>query len=213
MTVYRPGCLARRTALVAMALGGLAVSVSGCSAPAANVGSSGSAGTVDSAAVPAPTGFSTRSAVRAATSQSCLPVRLVVPSIGIDESVAAMGTNSQGQIYPPPHTTIWYDRSVRPGQDGIAVIAGHVTYDGPDNFYRLNTVKDGAQIQIGCDSGRTLNVTVRRQASISKTALTTDQRVWGASSTPVVTLITCDIASKVVQGHHVNNYVVWATLT
>ncbi|MBB2893936.1 sortase domain-containing protein [Flexivirga oryzae] len=131
-------------------------------------------------------------------------------SIGITgEQIVAMGTNSQGQIYPPAHTTMWYDRSAQPGQDGISVIAGHVTYDGPDNFYNLRNVSVGTRVTVVCANDKVVNLEVTHMESIPKDKLTTDQRVWGGSSTPVVTLVTCDINSPMVAGHHLNNFVVW----
>ena len=49
--------------------------------------------------------------------------------------------------------------------------------------------------------------------SVPKNELTTDQRVWGGSSTPIVVLVTCDINSPMVAGHHLNNFVVWTKPT
>lgn len=121
-----------------------------------------------------------------------------------------MGTNAQGQIYPPARTTMWYNKSAQPGTDGISVIAGHVEYNGPDEFYNLDEVAPGAPVTITCTNGKTVSLRVTHKQSILKTKLTTDQRVWGGSSTPVVALITCDRNSQVVNQHHLNNYVVWA---
>jgi len=141
---------------------------------------------------------------------ACIPKSLTVSSIGINgEQVIPMGTNAQGQIYPPAHTTMWYDRSAQPGQDGISVIAGHVTYDGPDNFYNLRYVSVGTHVTVVCANNKVVNLAVTHMESVPKNKLTTDQRVWGGSSTPVVTLVTCDITSPMIAGHHLNNFVVW----
>lgn len=136
---------------------------------------------------------------------------MVIPSIGIDEPVVGLGLNAQGQIYPPKRTTMWYSGSVRPGQNGISVIAGHVTYEGPDNFYNLVKVSGGSQVMLKCRSGKSVRLRVTRTASILKTKLRTDQSVWGRSATPVVVLITCDPNSAVVKGHHLNNFIAWAS--
>lgn len=138
-----------------------------------------------------------------------MPTSIVARSIEVNEPVKALGLNAQGQIYPPPHTTMWYDKSPQPGTDGISVIAGHVTYDGPDNFYRLRDLSVGEKVELTCSGGRTMQLVVTSSASVTKVAATTDQRIWGGSDTPVIALITCDIKSKVVAGHHLNNYVVW----
>lgn len=170
---------------------------------------SGSTGANRPTVVPNPTDNSRPTAIAGTPGTGCVPTRVDVPSVGISEPIVAMGTNSQGQIYPPPRTTMWYDKSPQPGANGVAVVAGHVTYDGPDDFYELDRVKNGASVTVRCSNGRVLSWKVSEKQSVLKTALQTDQRVWGGSSTPVVALITCDRASKVVNGHHLNNYVVW----
>lgn len=170
---------------------------------------SGSTGANRPTVVPNPTDNSRPTAIAGTRGTGCVPTRVDVPSVGISEPIVAMGTNSQGQIYPPPRTTMWYDKSPQPGANGVAVVAGHVTYDGPDDFYELDRVKNGASVTVRCSNGRVLSWKVSEKQSVLKTALQTDQRVWGGSSTPVVALITCDRTSKVVNGHHLNNYVVW----
>ncbi len=174
----------------------------------ARSGSSGLKRGVSSVAVPR--GFSTFSVVPRAPA-GCAPTVLKVPSVGIDEDVHALGLNAQGQIYPPRRTTMWYTGSAVPGQDGISVIAGHVTYDGPDNFYHLINVAVGSSVSVQCASGALVRLRVVRTTSILKTRLQTDQSVWGSSPTPVVVLITCDPNSPVVTGHHLNNFIAWTT--
>lgn len=104
---------------------------------------------------------------------------------------------------------MWYTGSTVPGQAGISVIAGHVTYEGPDNFYNLNKVVPRGEVKLQCSSGGLLSLRVVRTASVLKTTLQTDQSVWGTSPSPVVVLITCDPSSRVVNGHHLNNFVAW----
>lgn len=172
--------------------------------------SKSSGSTHKASALPKPTSNSTPVSIANPAGAACIPKRLTVASVGIsDERVVPMGTNSQGQIYPPAHTTMWYNRSTQPGQDGISVIAGHVTYDGPDNFYNLRNVPVGATVTVTCTSNKVVRLQVTHKESVLKTKLTTDQRVWGGSATPVVTLVTCDIKSPMVSGHHLSNYVVW----
>ena len=100
---------------------------------------------------------------------------------------------------------------VTPGRPGIAVLAGHVTLNGPDVFYRLSSVPVGARITISYSDGSHREFVVTNKASVDKQALQNDPRVWGASSTPTVALVTCDAASGWANAqHHTNNYVVWA---
>jgi len=177
-------------------------------------GSSGTPSTVTKGGTPStvaePRGVSTAHG-GVASRAGCVPTALKIPSVGISEDVRALGLNAQGQIYPPRRTTMWYSGSALPGQDGISVIAGHVTYDGPDNFYNLVKVTPGAVVDLQCPSGSPVRLRAVRTASVPKTALQTDQSVWGSSPSPVVVLITCDLNSRVVKGHHLNNFVVWTS--
>lgn len=194
---------------------------SNSSAPATPTGSSEASGKPSSDAampattVPNPTGFSSpekpSTSGSAKAGKGCIPSSLDVPSVSIAESVRPLGLNSQGQIYPPKRTTMWYSGSPEPGAKGVSVIAGHISYDGPDNFYNLVKVKQGAAVTVRCDGGKTVSFKVQRIASTLKTKLQTDQSVWGPSSTPMVALITCDPRSPIVNGHHLNNFVAWAT--
>lgn len=197
----------------ALASGALATSTQGTSAGTSSAATSGSASHTSkrpSTTIARPTGNSKPVQIANPAGAACIPKSLTVSDVGIvDERVVPMGTNSQGQIYPPPHTTMWYNRSAQPGQRGISVIAGHVTYDGPDNFYNLRDVSIGTKVTVVCTNNKVVRLAVTHTESVLKTKLTTDQRVWGGSATPVVTLVTCDIKSPIVNQHHLSNFVVW----
>lgn len=139
-----------------------------------------------------------------------VPTHLKIPSIGFDKDVTGMGLTASGEISPPPGVTQWYDATVSPGRPGISVIAGHVTYNGPDVFADLEKVKVNDTIEVGYADGSHKGFVVTREKSVDKEALQHDQSVWGSSQSPVLALITCDAQSKLVGKHHVNNFVVWA---
>ncbi|KNX39213.1 sortase [Luteipulveratus halotolerans] len=144
------------------------------------------------------------------TSQA-VPTRLEMPTIGFDENLISRGVNSSGEINPPAGVPQWYNKSVKPGQDGISVIAGHVMYDGPDVFYKLDKLSVGDVVTVEFGDGKSRTFKVYAEESVDKRKLQTDPRVWGSSSKPVLALITCDAGSRVVGNHHVSNYVVWAS--
>ena len=154
------------------------------------------------------------SATRHPAPAKCYPTRVVISSLGINESIIPYGlsVDEDGQkvLEPPAQQTVWYDKSVLPGQKGISLIVGHVTYYGPSVFYKLGNIKKGANIRLNCNDGSSLRLTATTTASVDKGKLMTDQRVWGSSSTPVVAFVTCDIHSPMIKGHHTNNFVVWA---
>ena len=145
-----------------------------------------------------------------APAPSCRPTRMQAPAIGLTEPVQARGLSSEGKIFPPPHMTMWYDGSPEPGRPGVAIVAGHVTYDGPDDFYRLRDLRPGDAVTLTCAGGRSLPVRVTRTAAMTKQAATTDPRLWGPGDRPVVAFVTCDLTSPIVDGHHRDNVVVWA---
>lgn len=138
------------------------------------------------------------------------PAQLQMPTIGFDKAVTKLGLNAKGEINPPAGVVQWYDKSVSPGQPGISVIAGHVLYNGPDVFYKLDKLNAGDVVTVTYGNGAKKQFRVYAEEAINKKDLQKDPRVWGTSSTPVLALITCDSGSQVVQNHHVDNYVVWA---
>jgi LPXTG-site transpeptidase (sortase) family protein len=138
------------------------------------------------------------------------PASLKMPSIGFERAVTAMGVNKDGEINPPAGVVQWYDKSVVPGEKGISVIAGHVEYNGPDVFHKLDQLDKGDIVTVSYGDGSTKRFKVYAEEGVNKKKLQTDGRVWGSSKTPVLALITCDGQSRVVNQHHVDNYVVWA---
>src|SRR5205807_8229744 len=71
-----------------------------------------------------------------------IPVRLLIPSLGINSPTVPVGLMSDGSVGTPcdpakpsapcdTNATAWYQGSARPGQLGDAVIDGHVDWYGP----------------------------------------------------------------------------------
>src|SRR5918997_6984048 len=63
-----------------------------------------------------------------------VPVRLRIPAVGIDTALQSLGRNADGTVAVPtdPEVAGWYAEGPRPGQQGPAVILGHVdSTDGP----------------------------------------------------------------------------------
>ena len=75
---------------------------------------------------------------------SKLPVRLIIPSIGINASIESVGITPTGAMGTPkgPDTVAWYGLGPRPGEMGSAVIDGHSGWKDNvpavfDNLYLL----------------------------------------------------------------------------
>jgi Sortase domain len=121
------------------------------------------------------------------------PVRLVVPSIGVDTAVERVGLRADGTLQQPSgwHIAGWYTGSVRPGEVGPSVIIGHVdSVHGPAVFFRLRELRRGSVVVVDGSDGRPVTFVVDTAASYAKTNLPTNA-VYGATSLPELRLVTC----------------------
>jgi LPXTG-site transpeptidase (sortase) family protein len=138
-------------------------------------------------------------------------VWLEIPSIDVDHRVTARGLVG-GKINPSARQLIWFTGSgrVQPGKVGTAVIAGHIIANGvPDVFYHLDRLHKGSVVRLRDADGRTLKLTVVQTLTVDKTALQTNQTIWGGNTTVRrVALVTCDDALGLrPDGHRVANFV------
>jgi len=82
-----------------------------------------------------------------APAPTALPVRLVIPKIGLDAPVTVKGLDPNGAMQNPngPEDVAWYDFTARPGPGGNAVFPGHLDcHDyGPAVFARLREMTAG----------------------------------------------------------------------
>jgi sortase (surface protein transpeptidase) len=131
--------------------------------------------------------------------------------------IQAVGLTAAGLIEVPPlerHNTVgWYDRGPTPGQDGPAVLVGHVdTRSGPSVFAKLGQLKQGDKILVTREDRRLAVFLVDAVRSYPKTDVPADQ-VYGDFSRPGLRLITCGgdwIGGKT---GYADNVVVYASLT
>ncbi len=123
-----------------------------------------------------------------------LPIRVIIPSIGVDASVEQVGVTPEGLMANPvdPWNTGWYAPGTRPGWAGNAAIAGHVDYRGigPVVFWDLNKLAVGAEVLVVTDAGQTLRFIVRGSEYYAPdNAPLLD--IFGPTSTVNLNLITC----------------------
>lgn len=96
-----------------------------------------------------------------------LPVRLKIPTIGVDSAIEDALITTDGRMDVPAGTknVAWFALGPHPGRKGSAVIGGHFgRYEankGPTVFYRLDELKAGDKIYIVDDKGDTLAFQVR----------------------------------------------------
>jgi hypothetical protein len=122
------------------------------------------------------------------------PVRVRIPSIGVDASTAPVGVVPETRLLESPSDAItlgWYRHGPSPGQPGSALIAGHVDFGGRHGvFFELARLEPGATVTVDYEDGsaRTWRVIARRQ--YDKAQLPTDI-IFARSGPPTLALVTC----------------------
>ncbi|KUH36799.1 MULTISPECIES: class F sortase [Streptomyces] len=101
------------------------------------------------------------------------PLRLDVPSLGVESPVVPRGLEETGAVEPPPFqmpgTVGWYAAGTRPGERGAALLVGHVdTETGPAVFHHLRTVRPGALVRVGRADGSVAEFTVEDVRVLSR---------------------------------------------
>ncbi|MFD7530453.1 class F sortase [Streptomyces sp. NPDC059849] len=141
------------------------------------------------------------------------PVRISIPSLGIDSELMRLGLNQDGTVEVPPAekgmTAGWYTGGVAPGERGAAVVIGHNdTRFGKAVFHDLKKITEGADIAVRNDRGAELHFRVTATETVSKKTFPTE-KVYGSTGARALRLITCDGAFDA-QGHPVDNLIVYA---
>lgn len=173
----------------------------------------------DSGIVPA--GVSTTSIAASsalATSSSPFagsPVRLRIPSIGVDANVQHVGLGKTGNMAVPDNYTDvgWYRYGTTPGEVGSAVIDGHIDngLGTPAVFIHLGSLTVGDDIYIDTDAGQTLHFVVQDEASYPVAAVPRE-KLFNQSDAPRLNLITCDGTWDAGQKMYNERHIVYAVL-
>lgn len=121
-------------------------------------------------------------------------MRLIIPKIGVDAAVEAVGVGPDGNMATPqdPWNTAWYAPGTRPGMVGNAAIAGHVDYAGIGAvvFWDLRELGPGDEVLVRTENGLTLRFVVRDTAMYAPENAPL-QSIFGPASTSNLNLITC----------------------
>jgi hypothetical protein len=142
--------------------------------------------------------------------------RILIPAIGLDAPVTAVGSDRAGWINAPPaenkNLAGWYTGSVSPGERGSAIIVGHVdNRAGPAVFFSLGALRKDAQIDVLRADGRTAVFDVYGIETFMKQGFPAD-RVYGSTDRPELRVITCGGTYSKSTGYD-GNVVVFARLT
>jgi Sortase domain len=141
------------------------------------------------------------------------PVRVEVPAIGVDAPVIALGLDPSGALEVPGNfaETGWWTGGPEPGEQGPAIIAGHVdSKRGPAVFYRLRELGVGDVVGVTRADGSRVEFTVQRIERHAKAAFPTES-VYASTAGADLRLITCGGEFDRTSGHYVDNVIVFAT--
>jgi sortase (surface protein transpeptidase) len=142
------------------------------------------------------------------------PVRILIPAIGVSAPVIPLYLNRDRTLQVPDNfsQTGWFVGGPEPGENGAAVIVGHVdSKSGPAVFYRLRALRRGDRITVVLKNKSTVRFVVQSRIEVPKRHFPT-KLVYGRTKGPTLRLITCDGAFDRSTGHYVDNAVVFATL-
>ncbi|MEP7763801.1 class F sortase [Sanguibacter sp. 25GB23B1] len=210
----------RTTRRVVAGLVALLVTVSGCSTADGSTEAATPAGSATSAAVksepssPAPAPAAAPTALPVAAMSASVPLRVEVPTIGVDSELMALGLLADGSLEVPPGAfpAGWFTGAPTPGEIGPAVIAGHIDWvTGPGVFHQLAALEVGAEIRVSRTDG---SVAVFRTTEVTrypKDAFPTEL-VYGDIDHAGLRLISCGGAFNSATGHYEDNIVAFAEL-
>jgi hypothetical protein len=148
----------------------------------------------------------------AAAARVPAPVRLQMPSVGLDTRLTGIDLDAAGALVPPSDDTVagWYRSGPAPGEVGPAVLTGHVdSVAGPAVFFRLRHVAVGDPVSVTRADGTTARFTVTRVARFPKGAFPTTE-VYAPTPRPELRLITCGGAFDRTARSYLDNVVVYA---
>jgi sortase (surface protein transpeptidase) len=106
--------------------------------------------------------------------------------------------------------TGWYEPGAEPGEQGPAVVTGHVdSTSGPAVFYRLRELRRGNLIRIQRAGGSVVRFRVEGLERWPKAAFPT-HRVFTKTHVSALRLVTCSGDFDASTGHYVDNTIVYA---
>ncbi|GAA2379802.1 class F sortase [Nonomuraea africana] len=146
------------------------------------------------------------------------PVSLSIPEIGVkDAPIEPVGLNPDQTVEVPPLSEPglvgWYSHRPTPGEKGPAVLLGHVDgYGKPAVFHRAHTLKPGDTLTVKRKDASVATFTVDSLEQADKDAFPTE-RVYGATDSAELRLVTCGGAFDPTTGHYEDNIIIYAHLT
>lgn len=141
------------------------------------------------------------------------PSSLKIPSINVEAEVQHLGVTENGEmaVLDNSEDVSWFSPGYQPGQNGRAVIAGHVDgVDGPAIFWDLSKLQLGDEVVVE-DKDRTLVFKIHTMESVPLD-LADVSDVFGYTSSPELVLITCSGTYDFDRGTREERLLVYARL-
>ncbi len=171
-----------------------------------------------SSAAPGQSGPAGKSAEQTAEKGPILPesepVRISIPSLDVTSPLERLGRQESGAMETPqdPDKAGWYHPGPTPGEQGPAVIAGHVTWNGDQSvFFALGELRAGDEVNVLREDGRTAEFEVERVERYPKNDFPT-VKVYQNLDHAGLRLITCGGAYNDETNYYSDNVVVYASL-
>jgi len=160
------------------------------------------------------TGRQTKAAVIKKEPETGLPVRLIIPKINLDAAVEQVGLDSQGRMDVPkdPWNVAWYDKGFRPGENGSAVIAGHLdTATSAAVFYQLDGLVPGDDIYVNDDRGKQYHFVVSNKESYPFDRFPLEA-VFASEGRAQLNLVTCQGVFDLSAQNYSNRLVIYSEM-
>jgi Sortase domain len=140
------------------------------------------------------------------------PLTVSIPAIGVTSSLLPLHLDAAGALVPPPDFVHagWYTGGPAPGEQGPAVIAGHVdSRKGPAIFFKLRDLAPGDLVTVTRSDGRTVRFRVTQVERYPKDAFPR-LKVYQPTPDPTLRLITCGGSFDYAKRSYRDNIVVYA---
>jgi LPXTG-site transpeptidase (sortase) family protein len=143
------------------------------------------------------------------------PASIRIAAIGVAAPVGALGFNEAAQTVDVPSKPMnagWYRYGSAPGEDGSAVILGHVdSKTGPAVFARLKELRRGDEVAVTMSDRSVINYRVDAIATYPNAKFPAE-RVYGATGPTTLNLVTCGGTYDRTEGGYQSNVVVYTSL-